>query len=144
MCIRQHSAFLLVDRLPGFGQARLNALGDLFSMHCDFLGSVCPDAYLLAAHTQHGDRYVVAYVDAFACFTSQNQHCPFPCVSWFTSRCALSPRCSSDAVHLIAAGGAGRIACRVIHTVLGFTIEQPPRLFLSLAGFRACLLTGRR
>ncbi len=25
-----------------------------------------------------------------------------------------------------------------------FTIEQPSRLFLSLAGFRACLLAGRR
>ena len=25
-----------------------------------------------------------------------------------------------------------------------FTIEQPYRLFLSLAGFRACLLAGRR
>jgi hypothetical protein len=25
-----------------------------------------------------------------------------------------------------------------------FTFEQPPRLFLSLAGFRACLLAGRR
>jgi hypothetical protein len=25
-----------------------------------------------------------------------------------------------------------------------FTIDQPARLFLSLAGFRACLLAGRR
>jgi hypothetical protein len=25
-----------------------------------------------------------------------------------------------------------------------FTIEQPYRVFLSLAGFRACLLAGRR
>ncbi|CAI8856961.1 hypothetical protein EMIT0P291_250034 [Pseudomonas sp. IT-P291] len=61
-----------------------------------------------------------------------------------TSRCTLSPRCSSDAVRPTAAGGAGHIACQVIPRFWRFTIEQPHRLILSLSDFRACLLAGRR
>lgn len=51
-------------------------------------------------------------------------------------RFGVSPFCRWDSRGALRAGSFTRF--------WRFTIEQPSRLFLSLAGFRACLLAGRR
>jgi len=45
---------------------------------------------------------------------------------------------------LLPPEGRGALHAGSFTRLRRFTIEQPSRLFLSLAGFRACLVAGRR
>ena len=59
-----------------------------------------------------------------------------PRLSGSLIRFGVSPFCRWDSRSALLAGSFTQF--------WRFTIEQPYRLFLSLAGFRACLLAGRR